>query len=838
MLEFMTFVVIGLTTGAIYSIAATGLVLTFTTSRIFNLAHGAVGMFLVFVYYQLRVEWGLPEILSLVLTVLVLGPLFGVALGQFMMQRLAKASVAIRLTGTLALFVVLDGVTQLIWGNGYRGLPGLISDDTFAVLNVRISYNQLATVVIALVVAGALWAFLHRTRLGTAMRAVVDDSDLAQLTAISPNRVQNVSWAIGSSLAGLAAILIAPNVSLNIPVLSLLIVSAFAAAIIGGLASIGWTYAGGLALGIVSSLMTDYLPSGNEFLQGLPASLPFIVLFVALIVMRQERQSLQRVNSPIAEVPARLPSIVGWAVAFIAAAVLVAPHLPGFAALVVATGLVYASILLSLVLLTGMAGQVSLCQFSFVGIGAITVIHLSHYMPYPLAVLAAIGVTAVGGALIALPALRLRGLYVALATLAFAVMCDNLVFNNSHLLGSAGQAIAAPAPSLFGLTLAGPGNFVIAAACLTALFAVGIQLVRRGHFGRALTAMRDSPVAASALGMRLVRTKVLVFAISAAMAGLAGCLFAGLLGQVGGSEFTYLTSLTAVLILAIQGVTAVPGAVLGGAFYAIVFLLVPQWISNTVLVNAIQLIGVGLAVFGVLRNPEGAWPMQMRGITKSLEVGASQMVGLIGPNGAGKSTLISVLSGLRAPASGRVVFDGRDLRRAPAHARVRYGMTRTFQRLELWDSMSVYDNIRTAAEFAARSRSGFDVRQATGEAISVLGLEDVADSSTGALSTGTARLVEVARALASRPKLMLLDEPSAGLDNVESERLGHVLANVAAGGTSILLVEHHVDMVFQHCANVYVLDFGQVIASGSPHQIQRDEQVRRAYLGGLVDTTT
>jgi len=397
----MTFVLIGLTVGAIYSIAATGLVLTFTTSRIFNLAHGAVGMFLVFIYYQLRVAWGLPEILSLALTVLVIGPLFGVGLGQFMMQRLARASVAIRLTGTLALFVVLTGVTQLIWGNGYRALPGLVSDDTFAVLNVRISDNQLATVVIALVVAGALWAFLHRTRLGIAMRAVVDDADLAELTAISPVRVQNVSWAIGSSLAGLAAILIAPNVSLNIPVLSLLIVSAFAAAIIGGLSSIAWTYVGGLALGVGGALLTAYLPADNEFLRGLASALPFVVLFGALIVMRQERQSLQRVRTAVADLPARLPSILGWAAAFVAAAVLVAPHLSAFSSLVVATGLVYASILLSLVLLTGMAGQVSLCQFSFVGIGAISVIHLARYMPYPIAALVATALTAGAGALIA-----------------------------------------------------------------------------------------------------------------------------------------------------------------------------------------------------------------------------------------------------------------------------------------------------------------------------------------------------------------------------------------------------------------------------------------------------
>jgi branched-chain amino acid transport system ATP-binding protein len=221
----------------------------------------------------------------------------------------------------------------------------------------------------------------------------------------------------------------------------------------------------------------------------------------------------------------------------------------------------------------------------------------------------------------------------------------------------------------------------------------------------------------------------------------------------------------------------------------------------------------------------------------SLSVGPGEMVGLIGPNGAGKSTLIGVVSGLRPPTSGQVVFDGHDLLKAPAHQRVRYGMTRTFQRLELWDSMSVYDNVRTAAELVGRSRSGFDARKSCNEAIALLGLEDIVDSAINSLPTGTARLVEVARALASRPKMMLLDEPSAGLDNAESERLGLVLASVVAQGTSILLVEHHVDMVFQHCAAVFVLDSGRLIASGSPRDVRRNEQVRKAYLGGFIDAT-
>jgi branched-chain amino acid transport system permease protein len=604
--------IIGLVMGATYAIAATGLVLTFTTSRVFNLAHGAIGMAQVFVYYQFRVAWHIPEIPSLLLTLFVVAPIMGIVLSQLVMQRLARTTIAVRLMGTLAIFVLLQGIVLLIWGNAFRALPGLISDNTFRVFAVQISYNQLATVIIAIAVAIALRVFLRGTRTGTAMRAVVDNSELAELTAISPARIQNLAWAIGSSLAGLSAILIAPSASLDIGILSLLVVSAFAAAIIGGLANIGWTYVGGLGLGVAASLMTAYFPYNNQFLQGLPPSLPFIVLFIALVVMRRERQALQKVRGLVADIPASPRSIVTWALIFVAVMAALAPGMSSFASFVVASGLVYGAILLSMVLLTGLAGQVSLCQFSFVGIGAITMIHLSHHMPYAVAALIATVFTGVVGALIALPALRLRGLYVALITFAFALMCDNLVFSSSTLLGSAGQAIPAPAPTIFGLTMKPGVSYVIAGAVLAAIFAIAIQFARRGKFGRALTALRDSPEAAAALGLNLARTKLTVFGISAAMAGLAGCLYAGLESQVGGTQFSYLISLTALLILAIQGVGAVPGAILGGAFYAFFYLVLPQWITSTAVVNAIQPIAIGLAVLGLLKNPEGAWPIQVR----------------------------------------------------------------------------------------------------------------------------------------------------------------------------------------------------------------------------------
>jgi branched-chain amino acid transport system ATP-binding protein len=216
----------------------------------------------------------------------------------------------------------------------------------------------------------------------------------------------------------------------------------------------------------------------------------------------------------------------------------------------------------------------------------------------------------------------------------------------------------------------------------------------------------------------------------------------------------------------------------------------------------------------------------------SLELEQGKITGLIGPNGAGKTTMIGVLSGLVRPRSGHVLLGGRNITRLPPHRRAHLGMARTFQRLELWQSMSVEENIQTAAEFALSRHRGRDAKSAAREAIELLGLEDVAGQEVTELSSGHGRLVEVARAVALRPKVLLLDEPSAGLNEAEARKLGETLAQyVAASGTSILLVEHHVELVSAICAFVYVLEFGQLIASGAPADVRASAAVQEAYLG-------
>ncbi|HMC79592.1 MAG TPA: ABC transporter ATP-binding protein [Acidimicrobiia bacterium] len=216
----------------------------------------------------------------------------------------------------------------------------------------------------------------------------------------------------------------------------------------------------------------------------------------------------------------------------------------------------------------------------------------------------------------------------------------------------------------------------------------------------------------------------------------------------------------------------------------------------------------------------------------SLSVERGAITGLIGPNGAGKTTIFNVFGGLQPPTEGRVLLDGKDITRVKAHTRARKGMARTFQRLEVFGTLSVRDNIRVAAEIRkawARDRSR--PAAVAEELLDRIGLRDVAESRVDAVPTGTARLVELARALATRPSLLLLDEPGSGLDQQETTVLGDLLLDLAAEGMAVLLVEHDVELVMRVCDRVNVLDFGRLIAEGTPAEVQADPAVQAAYLG-------
>ena len=221
----------------------------------------------------------------------------------------------------------------------------------------------------------------------------------------------------------------------------------------------------------------------------------------------------------------------------------------------------------------------------------------------------------------------------------------------------------------------------------------------------------------------------------------------------------------------------------------------------------------------------------------SLDVAAGRVTGLIGPNGAGKTTLFNVVSGLVAPTSGRVLISGRDVTRDPTYRRARLGVARTYQRLELFGSLSVRENVLVGAELRREwDRDGAHPAATAEELMALVGISDVADVRAETLSTGTSRLVELARALASRPRVLLLDEPSSGLDDRESEAFGRLLSRLAGEGLAILLVEHDMDLVMNVCSHIWVLDFGRILTSGNPQEIRDSAEVQRAYLGTGTST--
>jgi branched-chain amino acid transport system permease protein len=274
--KFFVFFIIGVSVSAVYAISATGLVVTYITSGVFNFAHGAIGMFLAFVYWELRVDQGWPIVAALAMTLLVIAPIIGVALDALVMRPLLRgASVATRLVVTLALLLAFQGLALAIWGIELRTLPGIWGDRDFAIFGLRITFDQLTTILAAAAVAFGFRALFRYTRLGVAMRAVVDNRELCAVKGINPNVVTAASWAIGCSLAGLAAILIAPGLNLEVNTLSLLVVSAYAAAVVGRLQNLPATFAGALILGVAQAMVVAYLPAENEFVRNMRPAIPF-----------------------------------------------------------------------------------------------------------------------------------------------------------------------------------------------------------------------------------------------------------------------------------------------------------------------------------------------------------------------------------------------------------------------------------------------------------------------------------------------------------------------------------------------------------------------------------
>jgi branched-chain amino acid transport system permease protein len=606
--EFLAYTFQGLFFGAAYAIAASGLVLTYTTTRVFNLAHGATSMVAGFLFWQLHVDAGLSTWLTVVLILFVIAPAYGIVLERVVMRGLGDAPVSVMLVVTVGVFVFLVGFAQKFWPlDKFRTVDYFFGYRTTEILGVPVQDHYLITMAVSVLVAGGLYVLLNRTRIGTAMRAAVDNPELLELFGARASRVQMLSWAIGSSLAALAGVLLVAYVGVNdYYQLTFLVITAFAAAMLGRLRSLPLTFVGAIALGLGSQYIYGYVHTTSSYVQtGLQSSLPTFLLFATLLFVPQVRLRVGQVRGIVAAtVPSKRRSVTSG-VGMLALALAVIPALSATNLLRFEQASALALVMLSLVLLTGYGGYVSLAQYTFVGVGAAVVAKMNTTSP--LAIVLAILIAAGIGALVALPVLRLTGLYLALATLAFGYLMEKLVFQADWMFG-VNTSLRAKRVTLFGYDF-GDGTYAFLTLAVFVVLGIALLIVRRGAIGRLLIALRDSPAACGTLGLNQRWFRVAVFSVSAGIAGLAGALLAGFQGFVSAAPFTTLQNLPLLLAAVVAGVTSISGALVGGFLLMLVQVLptVNQSYAGVVFL----VLGVGAILLG--RDPNGLVNYAFRG---------------------------------------------------------------------------------------------------------------------------------------------------------------------------------------------------------------------------------
>jgi branched-chain amino acid transport system permease protein len=599
---FVALTLVGLVSGCVYALTAAGLVVTYTTAGVFNFAQGAMGMMGAFSFWQLWQGWHVPLGFSLLIVLGIFAPVFGIVVSRFVLGGRGSGGDQ-SLAMTLALLLVLIGAANAIWKpSTARMVPYWAGHGSITIGILTINSMQLLIIATAIAIAIGLRLLFTRTRLGLAMRAAVDNPDLLALNGEEPARVQQVAWALSSVLAALAGVLLAPLVQLNILNLTLLVVNGYAAAMVGRLRSLPRTTIGALALGLAISYSIGYSPQlhldNHQSIEiTLQQGMPMLLLFAVLVFLRPDplRAGVTAARR-LASIPSGRQSLVVAAAGLVVAIVL-SRTLSETNLETASLAVVMAIIAASLVLLSGYGGQTSLCVLTFAGVGAYAMAKAgSHTL---LGLLLAIVISAAVGALIALPTLRLRGLYLALATFAFGEIMDIAFFGQRF--GSSGSLVVHRL-SIPGLRLNSDRAYFIFCSAVFLAVGVGLLAVRRGRYGRQLAALDDSPAACATIGLRIPRLKLVVFAVSSGLAGLAGALFGGLGAQiVSTSDFATLQSAVLYLLLRVGGVKTVTGALIAGVVTA-VLPVVQQHVPS---LGGLAFLVTGIAALFIGRFPAG-----------------------------------------------------------------------------------------------------------------------------------------------------------------------------------------------------------------------------------------
>jgi len=919
--RFLQFALIGLGSGACYALLAQGAVLIYRGSGIVNFAQGAFAMLAAYVtFVELSGDGQVNRFLFLpashpfghswptipaILAGVVVAALVSFAFQRLVLHRLRKAAPIVRLVSTLAALAIVQSFVVIRYGETTYRIKNFLPDARYVWGGIDVQEERLIVIGIAVVVTGILWAFTKYTRVGLAITASAQNERAAATLGWSPERLSMLTWTIGGAVAGLGGILVAPFTGLTPEIFTLVVtVAALAAALLGRFESFPLTLLGGLLLGVGEAEMTNYQTQVKNLLHvqsltGASQAVPFLVILLVLVV----RGRALPLRSHVSDVLPRLGSgRINWPGIIIGAGAVIALTLLVFddnwataMYLSLASGVIIASI----VVLTGYAGQLSLAQWAIGGIGALIAARfLKAGLPIEVSILLGILLTIPAGMVFALPALRTRGVNLAVVTLGLGFTVSQVILANPSWIGEpADGGTKIGTVKLFGIdvnAVAHPQRWAL--VCLIALVLVGLLVanLRRSRTGRRLIAVRTNERAAASLGVSVFGVKLYAFGVASALAAIAGILVGFTANTVTYARYNPFQSINAVGQAVIGGIGYVLGVVfaapsaiggigtrviqdwvhlneggwdqlLGGVILVLILILHQHGIADLVthglpkgqrrLLERLHLVArpspprplpeqVGRPVAPLTLRIEGL-TVRFGAVTAvdrvGLTVGPGEVVGLIGPNGAGKTTIIDAVTGFVRPSAGSMFLDDVSIDGWTAARRSKAGLRRSFQSLELFEDITVEENIRVGSDANCSKVSWLtdlvhpgthDLSTSAVAAIRDFDLEGSLQLLPGQLSHGSRRLVGIARAVASGPSIVMLDEPAAGLDESETRELARLIRRLAEERQmGVLLVEHDVSLVMSTCDRIVVVDFGQVIATGTPAEIREHPRVRAAYLG-------
>ncbi|HUP74477.1 MAG TPA: ATP-binding cassette domain-containing protein [Acidimicrobiales bacterium] len=918
--DLITYIIVGLAGGAIYALIASGLAVSYTATGIFNFAYGAIAYVAAMMFYQLNTGLGWNRLLVFILTIVIFCPLFGLVLNVLVFRPLARATDEAKIMCTVGLLVALPALTNYIVLGGISTFDWNLKDPSQANLppgiwrspahvhkagNIQINDNQIIVIIVAVIVAVSLWYILRRTRLGLQMRAVVDRPDLAALRGVNDAKTSAVAWIIGTVLAGLAGVVGAPILqSLRIEVFNLTMFIAAAAVVLGRLRSVPLAFVGGILLGVVTALVQSYLPdSVRQDFPGMANAVPFVLLFVGLLWLardRTRRGGVVAIQTPPTNWTSDLPGwrvALPWAIAVGLFIIWVTFILNNFWLGRFATGLSFAVVFMSFVIVTGQGGMVSLAQASFVTVAAMLVgrLTVASGWPWGLALIAGMLAAAAIGTIVALPALRIGGLPLALATLALGFVGDEILFRWQWLRRSqSGWLISQP--KLGPIELSDRRTYIFTMMIILALLALLVRNLQRSSSGRTITAVRNSEAAASTSGLSIPRTKLSIFALSAAVAGLGGVLVATQNGGITSVNFPTGTTLAWLAIVVLFGIRKPHGAMLAGVAFAASdpffnngfhFAFFPSFLhwdglgSSTA--TSVSQILFGLGAIQLARQPDGvlaitamqnrarrdkrrskaAKPTPAITITERVDPAAPLPANLYVPDAEITFALRDVRSGyglvevlrgvtLSVP-KGHITAvlgpNGAGKSTTCLTAAGRVAATAGSIEFEGRDitKLGAHKRAQMGIVLAPEARGifpGLTVREnlqmwlpsaadreLVYERFPILG--ERRNLSSGNLSGGEQQILTLASLLVNPPAVLIADEPSLGLAPLIVDQIMGLFVELKNRGTALLLVEEKARDLLDIADSVAVLNLGRITWYGPRSEVDA-ERIATEYLGVLA----